>query len=203
MAAVERPLEPTDEALLERARGGDRAAFAHLVIRYQEKFYRLASSLVPNPSDAEEVLQDSFLQAYRSLEYFRGDAKVSTWLYRIVTNTALMKRRAMRRHPAESLESYQPQFREDGRLERLDLDYGRAARVEDILEKEELAAKAREAIEILPETSREAFVLHDLEGLSTEATSEVLGIEPGAVRTRLHRARLALRGYLARLVGGA
>ncbi len=192
----------SDEDLVERSRGGDRAAFDQIVMRYQEILYRLASRLLVNPSDAEEVLQDSFLQAYRALDSFRGEARLSTWLFRIVTNTALMKRRSNRRHPAESLEAFLPRFNEDGRLERIDLDYGRAARAEDLLEREELAEKAREAIDLLPETYRAAFVLHDLEGLTTRETADVLDIEQGAVRTRLHRARLALRGYLGKITGG-
>jgi RNA polymerase sigma-70 factor (ECF subfamily) len=103
----------------------------------------------------------------------------------------------------ESLDALLPRFNCDGRLERLDLDYGSGARAEEVLERKELAEKARAAIDLLPEGIRAAFVLHDLEGLSTKEAAEVLGIEPGALRTRLHRARLVLRAYLGKITGGA
>jgi len=192
----------TDEALVERARSGDDASFDLLVRRYQQKVYGLALRLVSDPREAEEVMQETLLQVFRKLETFRGDAKFSTWVYRIGSNVALMNLRTKKRKPTESLEEYLPKFNEAGRLERLDLDYGRASRADKLLEHKELAEKAFEAIQRLPEAYRAPLVLRDLEELSTEETAKILDLEPGVVRTRLHRARLMLRGYLGHLLGG-
>lgn len=188
-----------DEALAERARAGDDAAFGALVARYQERVYRLALRLSSNASDAEEVLQEAFLKAWRKIDTFRGDARFGTWLYRIATNTALMRKRAAGRRPAESLEAFLPQFDESGLL--ADLDYQRSARADELLERAELAQRAREALDLLDENYRAVFVLRDLEEMSTEEAARVLEITPEAVRQRLHRARLMVRGYLGKMVG--
>jgi RNA polymerase sigma-70 factor (ECF subfamily) len=188
-----------DEAFAERSGAGDSAAFGALVERYQERVYRLALRLTSNESDAEEVLQETFLQAWRKIGTFRGEARFGTWLFRIATNAALMRARAERRRPTESLEQFLPRFDETGTI--ADLDYERTARADELLEKAELARRAREALERLDEPYRAVIVLRDLEGLSTEESAEVLEISPEAVRQRLHRARLMLRGFFANLVG--
>lgn len=191
-----------DETLVEQVRSGDEASFDILVKRYQEKVYGLGLRFLNNPKEAEEVLQETFLQVFQKLDSFRGEARFSTWLYRIACNQALMRLQANRRHPAESLEKFLPKYNEQGRLARLDLDYGRAARADELFESQELAQKALEAVERLPEAYRAPLVLRDLQELSTEETARILNLEPNAVRTRLHRARLMLRGYLGHLVGG-
>lgn len=192
----------SDEALVVQVQGGEKLAFEILVERYQGKVYGLALRLARSPEDAEEILQETFLQVFRNLGSFRGEAKFSTWLYRIATNAVLMRRRSDRLRKTESLESFLPAFNSEGRLARMDLDYGRAARADALLEAEELRERIKEAIERLPELYREAFVLHDLEGLSSEDAAEVLELSPDLLRTRLHRARLMMRGYLGHLVGG-
>ena len=192
----------TDEALVQAARSGDEGAFDALVRRYQDKVYGLALRLSGNPSDAEEILQDAFLKAYQHLAEFRGDASFSTWLFRIATNAALMLRRARRQRATESLEQYLPRFRDDGRLVRFDLVYGRAGRVEETMERGELARQIKEAVERLPDDYRVVVELRDIEELSTDETAEILGVSPEIVSTRLHRARLMLRGFLGHLAGG-
>jgi len=192
----------TDEALVQAARSGDEGAFDALVRRYQEKVYGLALRLSGNPSDAEEILQDAFLKAYQHLAEFRGDASFSTWLFRIATNAALMLRRARRQRATESLEQYLPRFRDDGRLARFDLVYGRAGRVEETMERGELARQIKEAVERLPDDYRVVVELRDIEELSTDETAEILGVSREIVSTRLHRARLMMRGFLGHLAGG-
>lgn len=192
----------TDEELVEKARNGDEDCFEKLVLRYKDKVYRIAYRLSRNSHEAEDILQKTFLQVYQRLETFRGEAKFSTWLHRVAMNIALMHQRTARRHPVESLEQYLPRYNSDDRLARLDFDYGRVARADELMEKEELAKTAREAIDRLPEDYQFVLVLHDLEDLSTSEVARVLEIEEGAVRTRLHRARLMLRGYLGHLLGG-
>jgi len=191
-----------DEALAARAAAGDEAAFEKLVDRYQARVYRLAFRLTGGDADAKDVLQEAFLSAYRALPTFRGESRFSSWLYRIATNAALMNRRARARRPADSLESLLPRFDADGRHCGEPADIGAASRAEEVLDRKRLAEKARAGLDRLPELYRDAFVLRDLQELPTHEVAEVLGIAPAAVRQRVHRARLMLRGYLTELAGG-
>jgi RNA polymerase sigma-70 factor, ECF subfamily len=193
--------DDTDEALAARAVAGEEAAFEALVARHEARVHRLACRLTGHEGDAQDVLQETFLAAYRGLATFRGDARFSTWFYRIATNTALMHRRAKARHPAESLEAYLPRFTEDGVHAGEPADLLAASRADDVLDRKELAARARAGLDRLPEAYRDAFVLRDLEEMPTEEVAEVLGLSAAAVRQRVHRARLMLRGYLSDLVG--
>jgi len=190
-----------DEALARRAGGGDEAAFEALVSRFQGRVYRLARRLTPSDSDAQDVLQETFLQMYRGLGAFRGEAKFSTWLFRIATNAALMQRRGRERRPAESLEEYAPRFDDDGRHAQREAELAVAARADELIDRQRLAAQARDGIDRLPEIYRAAFVLRDLEEMPTAEVAAVLGIDAAAVRQRVHRARLLLRGFLSHLVG--
>ena len=192
--------ESSDETLAARAAAGDDQAFEALVARYQGRVYRLACRLT-SETDAPDVLQETFLQVYRHLATFRGDAQFGTWLYRIATNAALMLRRARARRPAEPLDAFLPRFDESGVLTATPAELQVAACAEESLDRQLLAEKAREAIARLPDLYRDAFVLRDLEELSTADVAHVLGVEPAAVRQRVHRARLMLRGYLNALVG--
>ena len=192
--------ESSDETLAARAAAGDHAAFETLVARYQHRVFRLACRLT-SETDAPDVLQETFLQVYRHLPAFRGDSQFSTWLYRIATNAALMLRRARARKPAEPLDMFLPRFGPDGRLAQMPEALQIASRVDELLDRQVLAAKAHAAIERLPDLYREAFVLRDLEELSTADVAQVLGVEPATVRQRVHRARLMVRGYLSELAG--
>lgn len=193
-------VEPSDETLAARAAAGDDQAFEALVERYQGRVYRLACRLT-SETDAPDVLQEAFLQVYRHLADFRGDSQFGTWLYRIVTNAALMLRRARARRPSEPLDTFLPRFDDSGILTATPAELQVAACAEERLDRQQLAEKAREVIARLPDLYRDAFVLRDLEELSTAEVGVVLGVEPAAVRQRVHRARLMLRGYLNELVG--
>ena len=193
--------EPSDEALAARAAAGDEGAFEALVARYEGRVYRLACRLIGNDTDAFDVLQETFLQVYRHLASFRGEARFGTWLYRIATNASLMFLRTRMRQPVESLDAYWPQFDPDGSHRRTPAELQVAARADELLDRQLLAEKARAAIARLEEPYRLAFVLRDLEEMPTAEVAEVLGIQPAAVRQRVHRARLMLREYLSELVG--
>jgi RNA polymerase sigma-70 factor (ECF subfamily) len=196
------PLEPSDEALAARAAAGDDSAFEAIVRRYQARVYRLACRLTSD-TDAPDVLQETFLQVYRHLPSFRAESQFGTWLYRIASNAALMQRRARARRPAESLDMFLPRFDAQGRHAATPAELQVASFVDELLDRQFLAEKARDVIERLPDLYREAFVLRDLEELSTADVAQVLGVEPATVRQRVHRARLMLRGYLSDLVGVA
>lgn len=106
--------EPADETLVARATGGDDSAFEALVLRYSARVFRLACRLTGSEADAPDVAQETFIQVHRNLRSFRGEARFSTWLYRIATNAALMQRRARTRRPTDSLEEYLPAFDGEG-----------------------------------------------------------------------------------------
>jgi RNA polymerase sigma-70 factor, ECF subfamily len=185
------PAETSDEALAARAAAGDDNAFELIVTRYEGRVYRLACRLTGNEADAMDALQDTFLQVYRGLASFRGESRFGTWLYRIATNAALIQRRVRTRQPAESLEAFLPRFDAAGVHLNTPAELQTAGAVDEIVDRRLLAEKARAAI----------ARLRDLEEMSTADVAAVLGIEPAAVRQRVHRARLMLRGYLSRLAG--
>ena len=185
----------SDQELVEQIKAGEKTSLEALLGRYQDKVYRLAMSFTKNPADAEEVLQDVFLTVYRKIASFEGRSAFSTWLYRITVNTALMKLRG--RGPAqESIDEYLPQFTKDGRHARMVVDFTDGP--EKLLLLKEREQILREAIEALPPDYKVVLVLRDLEGLSNEEVAEVVGASVLAVKARLHRARLALRGRLER-----
>jgi RNA polymerase sigma-70 factor (ECF subfamily) len=190
-----------DEALAARAISGDPDAFDALTLRYQARVYRLACRMV-GVDAALDVVQDSFLAAYRHLASFRGQSRFGTWLYRIATNAALMHRRANDRRPTEPLDAYLPAFEEDGTHRGTPERLRVAAQADQLVERRMLSEKLMNALDRLPDLYRAPFVLRDLEELSTQEVAAVLDIEPAAVRQRVHRARLMLRGYLGALAGG-
>lgn len=192
--------EPSDEALAARAAAGDDSAFEAIVERYQARIFRLACRLT-SETDAPDVLQETFLQVYRHLSSFRGESRFGTWLYRIASNAALMNRRARRRRPAESLDEFLPRFDAQGKHVATPAELQVVSRADELLDRQMLAGKAREVIARLPDRYREAFVLRDLEEMSTSDVAKALGVEPATVRQRVHRARLMLRGFLSDLVG--
>jgi len=197
--APEEPREdgqPTDRELVERAQKGDGAAFAMLVERHQRQLYRLAMRMTGSEADAQEVLQEAFLNAYQKLPLFRGEAQFSSWLYRVAANSALMRLRAQRRHPEISTEELPVGFLDNqGQLPAAGENWAR--RPDDQLQSDELRRDIQAAVDALPELYRTVFLIRDVEGLSTEETAELLNISVPTVKTRLHRARIALRNAIA------
>jgi RNA polymerase sigma-70 factor (ECF subfamily) len=193
--------EPGDDVVAARAAAGDARAFEEIVRRYQGRVFRLACRLTSD-TDAPDVLQETFLQVYRHLASFRGESQFGTWLYRIATNVALMHRRSRARRPAESLEAFLPRFDGNGRHAATPAELQVAARADEVLDRQFLAARARDVVARLPDVYRDAFVLRDLEDVPTAEVARILDVEPATVRQRVHRARLMLRGYLSHLVEG-
>ncbi len=202
MAAAGAEPSLSDDELVARACAADETAFEALVMRYQGRVYRLARRLTQDDGDAQDALQETFLQVHRKLGSFRGESRFSTWLYRVATNAALMQRRSRARRPAESLDAYAPGFDAFGEHAATPEELLAALSVDERLDRKRLAEKALEGLARLPDLYREAFVLRDLEELETAEVAEILGMEPAAVRQRVHRARLLLRGYLGALAGG-
>jgi RNA polymerase sigma-70 factor (ECF subfamily) len=192
--ASEPVLVSEDAKLLERLRSGEEAAYEELVRRYGGRLLAVARRFLPVEDDARDAVQDAFLSAFRGIGSFEGHAQLSTWLHRIVVNASLMKLRTRRRKPEQSIEELLPGFLEDGHLERPASPW----RSEDLdpAERAELRDLVMRSIHELPEGHRNVLLLRDIENLDTEEAAQLLGISPGAVKTRLHRARQALRGLL-------
>jgi RNA polymerase sigma-70 factor (ECF subfamily) len=191
----------TDELLVERARAKDEAAFEELVGRYDDKLYRLAMRFVRNETDAQEILQDAFLSAWRNLPTFEGRAQFGSWMYRVTVNAALMLLRSRNRHPEVTVDDVEPTalnnaVAESGQSMRGSADWSQ--RADEQMQSQEMRAHIQASVDSLPEGLRTVFLLRDVEELSTEDTAEMLGLSVPAVKTRLHRARLALRVAIGR-----
>jgi RNA polymerase sigma-70 factor (ECF subfamily) len=186
--------------LVERLRGGDAGALEALMARYQGRIYRLALGITRSEPDAEEVVQDVFLSLFRKIDTFEGRSRLGTWIYRVATNAALIKRRGKRAEVEVAIEDYLPTFREDGHREGdrayLLADWSQSPH--DELLTVETRALVNRALGTLPDSYRTVLVLRDLEELSNEETAEVLGESIASVKSRLHRARMALREQLTR-----
>jgi RNA polymerase sigma-70 factor (ECF subfamily) len=173
---------------LDRLRAGEGSAFEELVTRYQHRVFGVALRMLGNAAEAQEVAQEAFLRAHRGLSAFRGDAKLSTWLYAITSRLCLNRLQGGERRLARQGEETLLRLADPGR------------RPDAALERSELEAALARAIAELPEDRRIVVVLRDLEGLSYEEIAEVLDIELGTVRSRLHRARTDLRDKLERFM---
>ena len=183
-----------DAALLAALRTGEEWAYRQLVSVYGGRLLAVARRILRNDEEAQDALQEAFLQAFRALPRFEGNARISTWLHRIVVNAALMRIRSRKSRPEESIEPFLPTFQDDGHASVAFREWEGGA--DELLERAETRALVRSAIERLPETYREILTLRELEELDTAEVAELLGITANAVKIRLHRARQALRGML-------
>ncbi len=183
-----------EKHLLGRMRKGEEAAFAELMRSYGGRLLAVARRMLRSDEDAKDAVQDAFLSAFRALDSFQADARLSTWLHRIVVNACLMKLRTRRRKPEESIEELLPTFLEDGHQARPGGSWNFEG--DDSLEREQTRTLVRACIDRLPESHRTILILRDVEELDTEDAAELLGLTPSAVKTRLHRARQALRTLL-------
>ena len=184
--------EKVDIAALQ---AGEPQAFARFVDQYSTPVYRLALKMLGNPQDAEDVLQNTFLKVFENIRNFEGRASLSTWVYRIASNEALMLLRKRKHHPAVDTDFEQMDDSSESFHPHLFVDW--CCLPEDTLLNAEMRVYLDKAIQKLPEKLRIVFVLRDIEGLSIKETSQVLDISESAVKTRLLRARMKLRETLS------
>jgi RNA polymerase sigma-70 factor (ECF subfamily) len=189
-----------DFELIERLKNGDEDALEALYNLYSPKLYNIAHKILGDVADTQEVIQDVFWTAYRKAKTFRGTAQFSTWLYRLTVNAALGRiRRSKKSHEVE-YEEFLPRFQEDGHhLIRPVVDWSNA--LEEKYAKREIQELLKQALDLLRPLDRSVVVLSDMEGLSDKEIAAAVGITVAAVKTRLHRARLFLRGKLAVRLG--
>lgn len=186
-------LPVSDEELVRRVQQGKVEAFEELVRRYERKVYNIAYRLLGNEEEATEALQDTFLRAYRFIPRFKFKSSFYTWLYRIATNVSLTKLRRRKKQTTVSLD--EPVKNTHNLM--FDIPDPHTTPEEAFAQKR-LRERLQEAIEKLPADFRAVVVLRDLEGLSNEEVSKVLGLSVPAVKARLHRGRIALREKMAR-----
>jgi len=188
---------PSEDFSLDALRAGDRSEFAKLVDTYSGVIYRLGLKMLNNDQDAEDILQETFIKAYKALPRFDGRSSLSTWLYRIATNEALM---LLRRRKRIELSIDQPFDQGDEDVEPMEIvDF--CCLPEQELISTEARAHMDQAITGLPHSLRLVFLLREIEGLSTRETGEILDLSDTAVKTRLSRARLRLRQDLSHYFG--
>ena len=173
---------------LARLRAGDERAFEEMVRTYQHRVFGVALRMLGNGAEAEEIAQETFLRAHRGIADFRGDAKLSTWLYAIASRLCLNRLGTGERRLGRQGEQTLLRLPQTG------------AGPDAALEQRELEAALHRAITELPEDRRIVVVLRDLEGLAYEEIAQVLGLELNTVRSRLHRARADLKGKLERFL---
>lgn len=181
-----------ERELIERSRSGEQAAFDVLVRRYEKQVYNTAYRLSGSYDDASDIAIEAWVRAWNNLKSFRGDASFSTWLYRIVTNVFLDERKKVRSRPHRSLE--EAMALDESTVTRQFEDTGPS--LQDRVEGQERQQILQKAIAALPEGQRVMVVLYHTNGLSYEEIAEIMSLPMGTVKSRLNRARLALRDKL-------
>lgn len=189
------PQGDPDRELVLRWRAGDPAAFEVLVRRHEQRVFRLLLRMLGTREEAEDVAQETFLSLHRHGRRFRGDARFSTFVYRVAVNAALNRRRSLGRQQARNEAAARDHAVREGGASGL-------RSPEDALAGAQLQAQVHGALLALPVTLRSPVVLYDLEGLSYGEIAEVLGLAEGTVKSRIHRARQALRERLRRFLPG-
>jgi RNA polymerase sigma-70 factor (ECF subfamily) len=189
-----------ESALVASLRAGDGAAFESLVRTHAGRMMRLARRLLRNDHDAQDAVQDAFVSAFRSIDRFEEGSQLSTWLHRIVVNTCLKRIRSSAREPEESIESLLPTYKENGDRVRHDVEWVPA--IDNVLQSAETRDFVRRSLDKLPPIHRTVLILRDVEGYDTAETATLLGVSEGAVKVRLHRARLAMREILEPGISG-
>ncbi len=192
--AVRSDSSDDESTLLSRLRSGEERAFEELVARHGGRMLAVARRILRSEEEARDALQEAFVLVFRNIAGFGGQAKLSTWLHRIVVNAALMRIRRRKSRPEESIEPLLPTFHEDGHSRSPYQSWSEDP--ERLATRAQVRLRVRAAIDRLPESHRTVLVLRDLEELDTAETAELLGVTANAVKIRLHRARQALRGLL-------
>jgi RNA polymerase sigma-70 factor (ECF subfamily) len=189
----------TDLDLVRRIKAGDEGAFEEMVSRYNARVYSLSYGVLRNPQDAEEATQDAFLTLYRKIGTFDETRKFFSWFYRVALNSAYSRARRRPSLPTVAIEDRQPRFSADGHFAADVPDWSVA--IENEVAARELAARAGEFIAELPPAYRDVIWMNDVEGMTAPEIAETLEISIPAFKSRLHRARLAVRQRLAEVAG--
>lgn len=183
-----------DFGLVEALREGDDGAYAVLIRTHGGRLLAVARNLLRHEEDARDCVQEALIQAFRRIDGFEGKAALGTWLHRIVVNQALSKLRSRKARPEDSIDELLPTFDQDGI--RIEPSWPHEEPIDELLARHTTRAVVRAKIEELPESYRNVLLLKDIEDLETSEVAALLGLNEGAVRVRLHRARAALKKLL-------
>jgi RNA polymerase sigma-70 factor, ECF subfamily len=191
-----------ERELIGRMQAGDASAVADLSSTYGPRIHQLAFRYMKNWEDAEEVTQDVLMKVFRKIDAFRGDAALSSWIYRITFNTAMSRLRTGKASRAAEQQQWQEATSDDlaGMPIQDPADWSSLA--DDHVMRREMRERLIKALTTLPEVYRTPVVLRDIQGMSTEEASAVLRVKPQTLKSRLHRGRLILRQALAEFAGG-
>lgn len=193
--------EGEEEKLVERLKRRDEAAFNELVRLYQERVFRLVLRMIGDRSEAEDVAQEVFITVFKSIDGFRGDAKLSTWLYRVATNHCKNRIKYLDRR-ARGKKKELDEIAEHGAVESASMSSSATvARPDQQAEANQIELIVREAIMDLDEDQRVLVIMRDVENMSYEEIQQETGLPEGTVKSRLHRARLALAKAVQRATG--
>lgn len=185
----------SESELIARLKEGDQESFAALVTGHGAYMLSVANRIVRNEADAQDCLQEAFMKVFSSITQFEGRSGLRTWLHRIVANAALMRLRSEKRKQEDSLDHLLPTFDKHGTRE--PQTYAdQHAELSVLMQKTQVQDIVRQAIDRLPEQYRAVLIARDIEGFSTEESTRILDINVNAVKTRLHRARAALKTLL-------
>lgn len=188
----------SEKEFIEALRRGDEDAYEKLMGDFGPRLLSVARRLLGREEEARDAVQEGFIKAFKAMGEFRGEARLSTWLHRIVVNAALMKRRSRKARPEESIETFLPAFLEDGHQANPAKPWPLSA--DQLLERKEVKKLVRESIDRLPDAFRSVLILRDMQGFSTRETAQIHNVSENAVKIRLHRARQALREIIDPLV---
>jgi len=189
-----------DSQLIGRMQAGDGTSVADLASTFGPRIHQLALRYVKNWEDAEEVTQDVLMKVFRKIDAFRGDAALSSWIYRITFNTAMSRLRSTRASRMTEMQKPDLGSQEPERTPSEPADWSSLA--DDHVLRAEMRQRLIESLTLLPEVYRVPVILRDIQGLSTEEASAVLKVKPQTLKSRLHRGRLMLREHLADFAGG-
>jgi len=185
-----------ERELVGGLRVADPASYERLAREYGGAMLAVARRFHRDEDDARDAVQDAFIAAFRAMRFFREDARLSTWLHRITVNACLMKLRSARRHPTSSLDDLLPRFDDTGH--RIEPARAWSDDVEAAIDAPNVRARVRSCIERLPESYRAVLVCRDIEEMNSAETAKALGLSAENVKTRLHRARQALKVLIER-----
>ena len=187
-----------EKRILELLKKGDEEALREVIGKYHEKLFSVANRICNNPADAEEILQDVYMVALNKIDRFEERSTLSTWLYRITVNAALMKLRSQRTNRNNiPIDGYTALLGEDENILRFD---EQVRSPDETLMMKELYEKVRDSVETLPDIYQSVFFLRDVQGYSIKETSRMLHTTPAAIKSRLHRSRFFLRERLGQYI---
>lgn len=183
-----------EKKLIKGLKKGDNNAYRFLVSRFGKKIYRLVIGIVKDPTEAEEITQEVFVRVFQKVKSFRGDSALSTWLFRVAFNTALLHLRKRKNRKDTAPLSEYTNVEEESR-------YVEEITAEDMMEKRERNEVVMKALQLLPPSYKIALILKDIEGLSVEEVAKTLKLTKGGTKARIHRGRLMLKRKIEEIRG--